>query len=48
MSILGTRVLRTEDPDLLTVGGDYVDDLIPEGALQATFVRSTMAHAVIT
>ncbi|MEM7094610.1 MAG: xanthine dehydrogenase family protein molybdopterin-binding subunit [Actinomycetota bacterium] len=48
MSILGTRVLRTEDPDLLTIGGKYVDDLIPEGALQATFVRSVMAHAEVT
>ncbi len=48
MSILGTRVLRTEDPALLTVGGMYVDDLVPEGALQATFVRSVMAHANIS
>ena len=48
MSILGTRVLRTEDPALLTVGGKYVDDLIPPGSLQATFVRSVMAHAEIT
>ena len=51
MSILGTRVVRTEDPRLLTVGGTYVDDLrVPEleGAVQATFVRSPLAHAVIT
>ena len=48
MSILGTRVLRTEDPDLLTIGGKYVDDLVPDGALHATFVRSTIAHADIT
>ena len=48
MSILGTRVLRTEDPDLLTIGGKYVDDLVPEGALHATFVRSIMAHADVT
>ena len=48
MSILGTRVLRTEDPALLTDGGMYVDDLVPDGALQATFVRSVMAHAEIT
>jgi aerobic carbon-monoxide dehydrogenase large subunit len=51
MSILGTRVIRTEDPRLLTVGGVYVDDLrAPEldGAAQLTFVRSTMAHALIT
>jgi carbon-monoxide dehydrogenase large subunit len=51
MSILGTRVIRTEDPRLLTSGGVYVDDLRePElaGALRATFVRSTVAHALIT
>lgn len=48
MSILGTRVLRTEDPALLTVGGMYVADLAPEGSLRATFVRSLMAHADIT
>ena len=27
MSILGTRVVRIEDPRLLTAGGTYVDDL---------------------
>ncbi|MBV9857444.1 MAG: xanthine dehydrogenase family protein molybdopterin-binding subunit [Streptosporangiaceae bacterium] len=51
MSILGTRVIRTEDPRLLTVGGVYVDDLRApelEGAARLTFVRSTMAHALIT
>ncbi len=31
MSIMGTRVVRTEDPRLLTVGGAYVDDIrVPE------------------
>jgi aerobic carbon-monoxide dehydrogenase large subunit len=51
MSILGTRVIRTEDPRLLTAGGVYVDDLRePEltGAVRATFVRATVAHALIT
>jgi aerobic carbon-monoxide dehydrogenase large subunit len=51
MSILGTRVIRTEDPRLLTAGGVYVDDVrAPElaGAARATFVRSTVAHALIT
>jgi len=51
MSILGTRVIRTEDPRLLTSGGVYVDDLRePElaGAVRATFVRSPVAHALIT
>jgi carbon-monoxide dehydrogenase large subunit len=51
MSILGTRVVRTEDPRLLTAGGTYVEDLrVPEleGAVQVTFVRSPLAHALIT
>jgi carbon-monoxide dehydrogenase large subunit len=51
MSILGTRVIRTEDPRLLTAGGVYVDDLrTPElnGAARVMFVRSPVAHARIT
>ena len=51
MSILGTRVVRTEDPRLLTWGGVYTDDLrVPEldGAARITFVRSPIAHARIT
>ncbi len=48
MSLLGTRVVRVEDPALLTVGGKYVDDLAPAGSVYATFVRSAMAHAEIT
>ncbi len=50
MSILGTRVIRTEDPRLLTAGGSYVDDLrVPElaDAARITFVRSPVAHALI-
>src|SRR5436305_14307565 len=48
---MGTRVVRTEDPKLLTVGGTYVDDLkVPEltGAARVTFVRSPVGHARIT
>jgi aerobic carbon-monoxide dehydrogenase large subunit len=46
MSILGNRVLRTEDPKFLTVGGTYVADVeLPDGAAHVVFVRSTMAHA---
>jgi carbon-monoxide dehydrogenase large subunit len=48
VSILGTRVLRTEDPKFLTVGGTYVADLGIEGAVAVTYVRATMAHARIT
>ena len=48
MSILGNRVLRREDPKFLTTGGVYGDDLPVDGAVWATFVRSTMAHARIS
>jgi aerobic carbon-monoxide dehydrogenase large subunit len=51
MSILGTRVIRTEDPRLLTSGGVYVDDLRAAElatAARLTFVRSPVAHARIT
>jgi carbon-monoxide dehydrogenase large subunit len=47
MSILGTRVVRTEDPKFLTRGATYTDDLTDErlaGALHATVVRSQVAH----
>jgi carbon-monoxide dehydrogenase large subunit len=50
MSILGNRVLRSEDPRLLTAGGRYTADLRDprlDGALHAVFVRSTVAHAAI-
>ena len=51
MSVMGTRVLRTEDPKFLTAGGTYVDDLRDErltGAAWVTYVRSSVAHARIT
>src|SRR3954463_8798407 len=47
MSIMGTRVVRTEDPLCLTRGATYTDDLVDDrlaGALHATFVRSQVAH----
>jgi carbon-monoxide dehydrogenase large subunit len=50
MSVLGTRVVRREDPKFLTVGGTYVEDVRDERLLDATyltFVRSTVAHARI-
>jgi carbon-monoxide dehydrogenase large subunit len=49
-SILGTRVLRSEDPAFLTRGAVYTDDLVDErltGAVRVTFVRSPVAHARI-
>lgn len=44
-SIFGRVVHRIEDPRFLTGQARYVDDLRPEGALRAVFVRSIMAHA---
>ncbi len=45
MSLVGARVLRKEDPRLLTGRGTFVDDLQPAGCLHAAFVMSTSAHA---
>jgi carbon-monoxide dehydrogenase large subunit len=46
-SILGNPVLRREDPDILTGGTEYLDDLDIDGLLHVAFVRSTIAHARI-
>ena len=48
MSVLGTRVLRQEDPRFLRGAGRYVENLPLEGALAVTFVRSPFAHARVT
>jgi aerobic carbon-monoxide dehydrogenase large subunit len=50
VSILGTRVLRTEDPGFLSTGAVYTEDVQDErlaGACYVHFVRSTVAHAKI-
>jgi len=50
MSILGTRVLRSEDPRFLTTGGVYAEDVVDErlaGACHVFFVRSPIAHAKV-
>ncbi|MEY4372105.1 MAG: hypothetical protein RL219_874 [Actinomycetota bacterium] len=44
-SILGTRVVRTEDPELLLGAAKYVGDLQLHNAAHAAFVRSDYAHA---
>ncbi|WP_171134907.1 xanthine dehydrogenase family protein molybdopterin-binding subunit [Ruegeria sp. HKCCD7221] len=41
-------VKRTEDQRFLTGQGHYMDDVVPEGALHAVFVRSQVAHGVIS
>jgi carbon-monoxide dehydrogenase large subunit len=51
VSILGTRVLRTEDPGFLTTGAIYTEDVQDErlaGAVHVHFVRSAVAHATIS
>jgi carbon-monoxide dehydrogenase large subunit len=48
MSILGTRVVRVEDPRFLTGQGTYIANLDLPGAVHVSYVRSTMAHARIT
>jgi carbon-monoxide dehydrogenase large subunit len=44
MSILGTRVVRLEDPRFLRGEGTYIANLDLPGALHITYVRSTLAH----
>ncbi len=41
-------VKRVEDLRFLTGAGRYVDDIAPDGALHAVFVRSSVAHGVLT
>lgn len=41
-------VKRVEDVRFLTGAGRYVDDIAPEGALYAYFMRSAVAHAEVT
>ncbi|WP_040494654.1 xanthine dehydrogenase family protein molybdopterin-binding subunit [Ilumatobacter nonamiensis] len=46
-SILGTRVQRTEDPELLRGARQYLADLPLPNRLHAVFVRSEIAHGVL-
>jgi aerobic carbon-monoxide dehydrogenase large subunit len=50
MSVVGSRVLRTEDLRLITTGGSYTDNVDDErlaGAAHVVFVRSPVAHGRI-
>lgn len=47
-SIMGTSVVRKEDPNLLTGRGRFTGDLTLSGMLHAAIVRSSVAHGVIT
>jgi carbon-monoxide dehydrogenase large subunit len=41
---IGARVLRTEDPRILTGRGRYIDDIVLPGMLHAAFKRSMVPH----
>ena len=45
MSVVGAKVIRKEDPNLLTGRGQFVDDIQLTGTAHMVFVRSTEAHA---
>ena len=44
-TLIGQRVLRNEDPRLLTGQAQFVDDVEIPGLLHAAFLRSDYAHA---
>lgn len=46
-SILGTRVRRVEDRDLITGASTFVGNLELDGLLHAAFVRSPLAHGLV-
>ena len=47
-AVMGTRMLRKEDPKLLTGENKFIDDIHAPGELWMGMVRSPMAHAKIT
>jgi len=47
-SILGTRVTRVEDPELLMGRGHFVGDMPIDGLASVAFVRSPIAHGRIS
>src|ERR1700733_10334926 len=46
-NIIGKRIVRIEDPDLIRGKARFVDDIHIDGILHAAFVRSPHAHAKI-
>ena len=48
MSLVGAKVLRKEDPNLITGRGQFVDDITPTGTAYLAFATSDVAHGRIT
>jgi aerobic carbon-monoxide dehydrogenase large subunit len=46
--LIGQSLPRVEDERLLRGAGRYVDDIQPDGCLEAAFLRSPLAHARVT
>ena len=46
--VIGERVVRKEDPALLSGSGQFLDDVEPAGRLHAAVVRVEHANARIT
>ncbi len=46
-TLLGHEIRRVEDPALLTGDARFVADLVVDAALDAVFVRSTVAHGIL-
>lgn len=46
--MIGRSVRRFEDSNLITGQGSYLDDLHPHGTVHAMFVRSPLAHGLLT
>ena len=44
---VGARVMRVEDPRILTGRGSYIDDLVLPGMLHAAFFRSQVPHGLL-
>ena len=47
MSLVGARVVRKEDPNLISGRGTFVDDMQPSGCAFMAFVPSPVAHGII-
>jgi len=46
-AVVGTRMIRREDPTLLSGEDKFIDDIHAPGELWMVIIRSTMAHATI-
>jgi len=48
MGLIGERVLRTEDPALLTGRGTFIENMRLDDEVHVVYVRSAVAHALVS